>query len=129
VSQSFGRLIRDARKEKGYSQRDLAKRVGLDFTYLSKLENDRAEYPPKEEAIRQIAIQLDLDAEELIFLAGRFPERDEEVVRQNYKMLPALFRRLKTDPDFAQEVNSMLGKPNLSGVENSLESVSEESED
>ncbi|MBD1842455.1 helix-turn-helix transcriptional regulator [Cyanobacteria bacterium FACHB-63] len=129
MSQSFGRLIRDARKEKGYSQRDLAKRVGLDFTYLSKLENDRAEYPPKEEAIRQIAIQLDLDAEELIFLAGRFPERDEEVVRQNYRMLPVLFRRLKTDPDFAQEVSSMLGEPNLAEVENFVESVSEESED
>ncbi|MCY7321744.1 MAG: helix-turn-helix domain-containing protein [Phormidesmis sp. CAN_BIN36] len=129
MSQSFGQLIREARKEKGWSQRELSKLVGLDFTYLSKLENDRADYPPKEEAIRQIAIHLNLNAEELIFLAGRFPERDEEVVRQNYQMLPALFRRLKTDPDFAQEVRSMLDEPNPAGVENTLTPASEENSD
>ena len=33
---TFGEVIRAARKEKGYSQRELAKQIGLDFTYLSK---------------------------------------------------------------------------------------------
>ena len=47
VNKQFGQLIRDARKDKGYSQRELASLVSLDFTYLSKLENNRADYPPK----------------------------------------------------------------------------------
>lgn len=102
--QSFGRLIRQARKDRGYSQRDLAKLVGLDFTYLSKLENDRADYPPKESVIRSLATHLTLDAEELIFLAGRIPERDEEFLKQNYREMPALFRRMRENPEFARQV-------------------------
>ena len=36
MSQTFGEVIRTARKNKKYSQRELAKLIGLDFTYLSK---------------------------------------------------------------------------------------------
>ena len=104
---SFGQLIRQARKDQGYSQRELAKLLELDFTYLSKLENERAEYPPKEAAIRLLAHHLELDAEELIFLAGRIPERDEDLLKQNYKAMPALFRRMRKDPGFAQKVFSI----------------------
>lgn len=104
MAQGFGKQIREARKNKGYSQRDLAKLVGLDFTYLSKLENNRADYPPKEEVIRNLAKHLDLNADELVFLAGRIPERDEEFVRQNYKPMAALFRRMQENPDFAKKV-------------------------
>ena len=102
--QSFGQLVRQARKDKGYSQRELAKLVELDFTYLSKLENDRADYPPKEYVIQSLAHYLDLNQEELIFLAGRIPERDEDFIKQNYKTMPALFRRMQEDPEFAQKI-------------------------
>lgn len=106
MPQGFGEQIRQARKDKGYSQRDLAKLVGLDFTYLSKLENNRADYAPKEDVIRNLAEHLDLDPEELTFLAGRIPERDEEFLKQNYKAMPALFRRMKENPEFAQKIFS-----------------------
>ena len=105
MSQSFGQLIRQARKDKGYSQRELAKFVELDFTYLSKLENDRADYPPKENVIRSIAHHLNLNAEELIFLAGRIPEHDEEFLKQNYKAMPALFRRIRENPDLIHQLS------------------------
>ncbi|MEC4804942.1 MAG: helix-turn-helix transcriptional regulator [Jaaginema sp. PMC 1079.18] len=104
MNKEFGNLIRQARKDKGYSQRELAKQIGLDFTYLSKLENDRADYPPKEDVIRAIARNLNLDQEELIFLAGRIPQQEEEVLRQNYKDMPLLFRRMRENPDFARRV-------------------------
>jgi transcriptional regulator with XRE-family HTH domain len=104
VNKTFGQLIRDTRKDKGYSQRELAVLVKLDFTYLSKLENDRADYAPKEDVIRNLAIQLDLDPEELVFLSGRIPERDEQLLKQNYKEMPTLFRRMKEDPQFARSI-------------------------
>ena len=104
MNKSFGQLIRDARKEKGYSQRELASLISLDFTYLSKLENDRADYAPKEEVIRKLATNLDLDPEELVFLSGRIPERDEKLLKDNYKDMPMLFRRMKEDPEFARDV-------------------------
>ena len=104
--ETFGQRIRQARKSRRLSQRELAKRVGLDFTYLSKLENDRANYPPKEDAIRKLAESLGLDAEELVFLAGRIPSENEEVLKRHYQEMPALFRRMQ-DPYFARKVFSL----------------------
>lgn len=104
MSNNFGKLIRQARKDKSYSQRELAKLLKLDFTYLSKLENNRADYAPKEEVIRALARHLDLDAEELIFLAGRIPQQEEDLLKQHYKDMPTLFRRLRENPEFAKKV-------------------------
>ncbi len=83
MEQTFGRLIRQARKDKAYSQRELAAMLSVDFTYLSKLENDRADYAPKEDVIRALARNLDINEEELIFLAGRLPQQYEALLKQN----------------------------------------------
>ncbi|MDJ0724726.1 MAG: helix-turn-helix domain-containing protein [Prochloraceae cyanobacterium] len=104
MNQNFGQVIRQARKEKGFSQRELAKRIGLDFTYLSKLENSRADYPPKEDVIRSLARNLELDEEELVFLAGRIPRKEEELLKLNYKAMPRLFRRIRENPEFARQL-------------------------
>ncbi|ELR97816.1 helix-turn-helix domain-containing protein [Gloeocapsa sp. PCC 73106] len=108
--ESFSSLIRRARKSKGYSQRELAGLLGLDFTYLSKLENDRAEYAPKEEVIRNLARHLALDEEELIFLAGRIPQGEEEFLKQHYQDMPILFRRMRENPEFAKRVFQQASK-------------------
>lgn len=100
MNQTFGKLIRQARKDKSYSQRELASILSVDFTYLSKLENDRADYPPKEDVIRALARNLDLAEEELIFLAGRIPQQYEALLRQNPKEMQALFRRIQEDPNW-----------------------------
>lgn len=104
MNTAFGKLIRDRRKDKGYSQRELAALINIDFTYLSKLENNRAEYAPKEDVIRNLARYLDLDPEELIFLAGRVPHREEALLSQHYKSMPMLFRRMRESPEFAREI-------------------------
>ncbi|MEM7760274.1 MAG: helix-turn-helix transcriptional regulator [Cyanobacteria bacterium P01_A01_bin.40] len=104
MSNDFGKLIRQARKERKYSQRELAKLLKIDFTYLSKLENNRADYAPKEEVIRGLAKHLQLNEEELIFLAGRIPQQEEDLLKQHYKDMPALFRRMRENPEFAQRV-------------------------
>ncbi|CDM92793.1 Helix-turn-helix domain-containing protein [Limnospira platensis C1] len=103
-TQTFGKLIRQARKDRGYSQRELAGLLGVDFTYLSKLENDRADYAPKEEVIRGLARNLGIDEEELIFLAGRIPHHYENFLKQNNREITALFRRLQENPNFAKQV-------------------------
>ncbi|MDJ0694138.1 helix-turn-helix transcriptional regulator [Mastigocoleus sp. MO_188.B34] len=109
MSQTFGKLIRQARKQKEYSQRELAKLVGVNYTYLSKLENDHAGYPPSEDVIDLLAINLDLreQKDELRRLAGRITPDDakvfEDLVKQ-YKQMPALLRRMRDEPKFAQEV-------------------------
>jgi transcriptional regulator, XRE family len=104
VEQTFGRLIRQARKDKAYSQRELAGMLSVDFTYLSKLENDRADYVPKEEVIRSLARNLDINEEELIFLAGRLPQHTGgTLLKQNPKEMQALFRRMQENPDWLKK--------------------------
>lgn len=110
MGKSFGKLIKTARKDKGYSQRELAKHLGVDFTYLSKLENDRADYAPKEEVIRGLARNLNLNEEELIFLAGRIPQQYEEILKQNPKEMLTLFRRMQENPEFAQKISQAAGE-------------------
>lgn len=70
--ETFGRLIQRLRRERGLTQRQLATVLGLDFTYLSKVENNRGE-PPGEETVRKLAEVLEADAEELLALAGKVP--------------------------------------------------------
>jgi len=69
---SFGSTVRALRKERQMNQRTLAEKAGIDFTYLSKVENDRSP-PPSEEVIRAMATALDAAPDELIRLAGRVP--------------------------------------------------------
>ncbi|WP_017307053.1 helix-turn-helix domain-containing protein [Spirulina subsalsa] len=104
MSKEFGEIIRQARKSKGYSQRKLADLLSVDFTYLSKLENNRADYAPKEDVIRALARHLTLDEEELIYLAGRIPQQEEDFLRENYKSMPTLFRRMRENPEFARKI-------------------------
>lgn len=78
--QTFGAVIRERRKELQLTQRDVAERVaarlkeeerrGFDFSYLSKIENDRLP-PPSTPAILALAAILDLSADELLAVAGK----------------------------------------------------------
>lgn len=73
---SLGQTIRHLRKARGLTQRDLAAQVGINFTYLSKVENDRLEsgQSPRSETLQRLAAALDADSDELHLLAGRIPE-------------------------------------------------------
>ncbi|NBD17956.1 MAG: helix-turn-helix domain-containing protein [Cyanobacteria bacterium] len=108
MSQSFGNLIRQARIDKGYNQRELAQLLGTSYTYLSKLENDRAGTPPSKKTIDKLATHLELNAEALRYLAGRITEEEarifENFVKHNYKIMATLFYKMRDDPDFVQEV-------------------------
>lgn len=108
VEQTFGKSIRTARRDKGYSQRELATLVEVDYTYLSKLENERADYPPKEDVIRALAQHLDLDAEKLSYLAGRITAADTKVVQElakiHQKQMPVLLRTIRDHPEVVQRI-------------------------
>jgi transcriptional regulator with XRE-family HTH domain len=41
VQETFGQRIKRRRRETGLTQRQVAAQLEIDFTYLSKLENDR----------------------------------------------------------------------------------------
>ncbi len=69
---TFGQRLRELRKRKGITQRELADRVGIGFTYVSKLETG-ASPPPREKTILALADILDGDPDELFGLAKKLP--------------------------------------------------------
>ncbi len=48
-----GALVREARKKLGLTQRQLADRLGVDYTYISKIENGRN--APSKPVLRRLA--------------------------------------------------------------------------
>ncbi|MFO0979140.1 MAG: helix-turn-helix transcriptional regulator [Planctomycetaceae bacterium] len=112
---SVGQRIREIRKSRNMTQRELADKVGINFTYLSRVENDRLddEQTPREETLQKIAKALNADADELLLLARRIPDsyRDRILSR------PGVFRKLLNLPDAALEelVSQIERKPARSG--------------
>lgn len=86
-AESFGKTIKRLRRERGMTQREVAAALNIDFTYLSKLENDRGE-APGEATILKLAEVLGQDAEGLLALAGKVP--------------PELRTRAQSDVTFAR---------------------------
>jgi transcriptional regulator with XRE-family HTH domain len=72
----FGNRLRAMRTAKGLSQRALGERVGVSFTYISKVENGKLDFGdyPSEDLICRLAAALDTDEEELLLLAEKIPE-------------------------------------------------------
>ena len=70
--ESFNIRLRELRKQAGLSQRELADKIGINFTYLSKIESG-ALPPPSEQVILRLAKVLNADKDELLTLAGKIP--------------------------------------------------------
>jgi len=71
----FGERVRELRHAKGWSLRDLAEKVDVGFTYLSRVENERLNFGdyPSDALIHKLADALGADEEELLILAKRVP--------------------------------------------------------
>jgi transcriptional regulator with XRE-family HTH domain len=72
VDTTFGETLRERRRAAGLSQRELAERTGLDFSYISKVENGRLP-PPAADTVVAICRVLGAPPEELLALAGKLP--------------------------------------------------------
>lgn len=96
---TFGRRLHDLRKAQNLSQRTLAERVGVNFTYLSKVESEKLDFAmyPSEELIRKLASALGGDVDELLLLAKKIPADIRERVIER----PDAFRKIASLDDRA----------------------------
>lgn len=80
----FGKRIRELRQSKGWTLRDLAPKVGVGFTYICKVENEKLDFGdyPSDALIHRLADALEADEEELLILAERIPEPIQKRVLQ-----------------------------------------------
>jgi len=95
-NKKFGDRLRELREAKlksdpAFTLRKFAVAVGISPTFLSKVE--RGEFdPPRPEKIMRMAELLDVDADELLALAGRVDPELSEIIRKKPSVLPDLLR-------------------------------------
>ncbi len=112
---TFGQTIRQLRRNQRLTQREVAQSVqalGLkaDFTYISKIENDRLEIPPSEILIRGLARILETDAEALLDLAGKFDQKALQAVVAEMPEAGILLRRLQAGKLSQKQVRKFLAE-------------------
>lgn len=69
-AQALGALVRKLRRERGYTLDELAKRIPMSASNLSRMELG-TQGPPADEAIERIAAALEANPVELLKVAGR----------------------------------------------------------
>ncbi len=77
---TFGEPIRQLRNAKGLSLRQLAPKVGVGFTCLSRVETGNITFGdyPSGDLIHRLADELTGDEEDLLILAERIPSRSTD---------------------------------------------------
>ena len=88
----FGNRVRELRDARQFTQRELAERLGVSVSYISKVENERLHFGdyPSEKFIHKLAVELEADEDELLLLADKVPE----AIRKRIQEQPDEFRRL-----------------------------------
>lgn len=102
---NFGDYLRQLREERRkedarFSVRQLAARVGIEPSYLSKVERGQ-QPPPSEQTVLSLARELDEDPDVLLSLAGKVSRELQAIIRRRPKLFAQLIRQLKDAPDHA----------------------------
>lgn len=89
---SFSARVRQLRTMRAMTQTDLATRMSVSVSYISKVENDKLHFGdyPSEKFIHKLAGELKADEDELLLLADKVPASIRERIQQR----PELFRKL-----------------------------------
>lgn len=91
TDEQFGAFIRRMREAKEIGLREMAKKIEVSPTYLSKVERDEFA-PPAEDRVKAIATILDLDADDLLARAGRVSSDISGIIKRQPVALAALLR-------------------------------------
>jgi transcriptional regulator with XRE-family HTH domain len=101
----FGYYIRKKREvllkeDRRYSLRQVSKRVGIEPTYLSKIERGELA-PPSELVIRKLSVELDENPDILLALGGKVSQDLKEIILKRPELIADLLRKIKDMPDHA----------------------------
>ena len=103
ATEKFGAFIRREREAKEIGLREMAKKVGVSPTYMTKVERDEFA-PPAEDKVKAIAQIIGCDVDELLERAGRVATDLSEIIKRHPVELAAVLRTTKglTTEDIAQ---------------------------
>src|SRR6185503_15798139 len=105
MASGFGDYIRKRREtlredDDRFSVRQLAQRIGVEPSFLSKVERDETA-PPSEEKVLRLAKELGEDPDMLLALAGKVSSDLQAAIRKRPELFASLIRQLKDMPDRA----------------------------
>jgi transcriptional regulator with XRE-family HTH domain len=105
MSTTFGDFVRDRREalradDPEFSVRKMAARIGVEPSYLSKIERGE-QPPPSEEKIVALAEVLGEDPDVMLAMAGKVSSDLQEAIRKRPQLFGELIRQLKKAPDRA----------------------------
>lgn len=105
MNKIFGSYIRKKReelikKDRRYSVRQVADRIGVQPSFLSKVEREE-QPPPSEAKILSLAKELQEDPDVLLAMAGKVSTELQEVIRKRPQLFAQLIREIKDMPDHA----------------------------
>ena len=105
MNEIFGQYIREKRlllqkEDRAFSLRQVASRIGIEPSYLSKLERGEQSYL-SEEKIIALANELNEDTDVLLALIGKVSKDIQEIIRKRPQLFAQLIRELKNMPDHA----------------------------
>lgn len=94
------RSVREQRRaaDRSFSVRQVAHRVGIEPSYLSKIEREVVP-PPSEATIRRIALELGEDPDLLLAMVGKISSDLREIILDRPLLFTDLIRRLREAPD------------------------------
>lgn len=102
---TLGAFLRDRREQlretdRAYSVRQVAGRVGVQPSYLSKVERGEVA-PPSEDTLVRLARELDVEPDLLLALGGKVSSDLLETIRRRPLLFADLIRELRDLPDHA----------------------------
>ena len=102
----FGDYIREKREalrqaDRSYSLRQVAGRIGIEPSYLSKIERGEHQAYLTEEKIHALAHELNEDSDVLLALSGKVSQDIQKIIRKRPQIFAQLIRELKDMPDHA----------------------------
>ena len=123
----LGTRIRELRLTNNMTQAQVAEKISVSPTYLSKIENNRLDpgKGPSERVIKKLArnltdkIHFEEVYEELMFLAGKVPETFKKEVlerKTNYRLLFSQFLQETTVQDFTLTFRELQKQINLISI-------------
>ena len=104
-ARTLGSFLRERREslrrgDPTFSLRRVADRIGVEPSYLSKVERDIGS-PPAEDTLARLARELGTDPDVVLALAGKVSSDLQDVIRRRPRLFGDLIRELRDLPDHA----------------------------
>jgi transcriptional regulator with XRE-family HTH domain len=93
----YGKGLRNARRKAGITQRELAKKIGVSFTYISKIENERIKPSQvSEDVIRAYARAVGMPEDMALELVGKINYANLQAVAESDVIAAAVITQMSS---------------------------------